>query len=148
MKILIASDGSEFGLSAVYFAANLIDRDREAQIKVVTVVEPAAAIELETLIEAVEDLTAQDNPFAQRANEIGERSAKLLLKKCGSEKVEISHEVLGGPAARMIVERAQEWKADLIIVGSHGQGFWSRALLGSVSNRIVNHAPCSVLVVR
>jgi nucleotide-binding universal stress UspA family protein len=48
----------------------------------------------------------------------------------------------------MITEEAQKWEADLIIVGSHGQSFWSRALLGSVSNAVVNHAPCSVLVVK
>ena len=46
------------------------------------------------------------------------------------------------------IEEAQNWGADLIIVGSHGYGFWSRALLGSVSNAVINHAPCSVLVVR
>jgi nucleotide-binding universal stress UspA family protein len=60
----------------------------------------------------------------------------------------IETEVLGGAPQRAIVERARDWGADLIVVGSHGYGFWSRALLGSISNAVVNHAPCSVLVVR
>ena len=55
---------------------------------------------------------------------------------------------LDGSPQRIIVETAQEWGADLIVVGSHGYGLWSRALLGSVSNSVVHHAPCSVLVVR
>ena len=49
-------------------------------------------------------------------------------------------------ATRGINETARG-KADLIVVGSHGRGFWGR-LLGSVSNGVVHHAPCSVLVVR
>ncbi|HVF47233.1 MAG TPA: universal stress protein [Pyrinomonadaceae bacterium] len=60
----------------------------------------------------------------------------------------ISHEVLAGPAARRIVEAAEEWKADLIVMGTHGRTFWSRALLGSVSDPVAHHANCSVLIVR
>ncbi|MCB1025610.1 MAG: universal stress protein [Acidobacteria bacterium] len=47
-----------------------------------------------------------------------------------------------------IVEKAKRWNADLIIVGSHGRGFWGRVMLGSISDSLVHHAPCSVLVVR
>ena len=57
-------------------------------------------------------------------------------------------EVLDGSPQRVLIEKAAEWGADLIVTGSHGYGFWSRALLGSVSNSVVHHAPCSVLVVR
>ena len=59
----------------------------------------------------------------------------------------VNTEVLRGPPDQQIIEKAKEWKADLIVVGSHGRGFWGR-LLGSVSNGVVHHAPCSVLVVR
>ena len=48
----------------------------------------------------------------------------------------------------MIVEEAQNWEADLIIVGSHGHGFWKRSFLGSTSDKVIHNAPCSVLVVR
>ena len=60
----------------------------------------------------------------------------------------LTTEVLCGPPAQEIVQQAEDWGADLVVVGSHGYGFWSRALLGSVSNSVVHHAPCSVLVVR
>jgi nucleotide-binding universal stress UspA family protein len=70
------------------------------------------------------------------------------LKEICPKIREVANEVLRGGAAPAIVEAACEWDADLIVVGSHGYGFWSRALLGSVSNSVVHHAPCSVLIVR
>ena len=50
-----------------------------------------------------------------------------------------------GPA---ICKLAKTRDADLIIVGSHGRTGLSEMLLGSVSNYVVHHAPCSVMVVR
>jgi nucleotide-binding universal stress UspA family protein len=72
---------------------------------------------------------------------------KAIEERSPAADVSISTEVLRGSPAQRIVERAEEWGADLIVVGSHGRGFWGR-LLGSVSNGVVHHAPCSVLVVR
>ena len=49
-----------------------------------------------------------------------------------------------GPA---ICKLAKTWNADLIMVGSHGRKGLNEMLMGSVSNYVVHHAPCSVLVV-
>lgn len=48
---------------------------------------------------------------------------------------------------RAICEEARQWKADLIIVGSHGRRGLSEIFLGSVSNYVMHHAACSVMVV-
>jgi nucleotide-binding universal stress UspA family protein len=56
--------------------------------------------------------------------------------------------VLDGSPKRIIVEEAERWGADLIVVGSHGYGSWNRFLLGSVSQAVSLHAPCSVEIVR
>ncbi|PSN11757.1 universal stress protein [filamentous cyanobacterium CCT1] len=55
-------------------------------------------------------------------------------------------QVAGEPAA-MICSVANSWQADLIMVGSHGRRGLSELLLGSVSNYVMHHAECSVLVV-
>jgi nucleotide-binding universal stress UspA family protein len=48
----------------------------------------------------------------------------------------------------VIVEEAERWGADLIVMGSRGLGAWNRLLLGSVSSAVVHHAKCSVEIVR
>jgi nucleotide-binding universal stress UspA family protein len=58
-----------------------------------------------------------------------------------------SQKVLGSPKS-VIIEAAESWKPDLIVVGSHGYPTWERLLLGSVSQAVVSHAKCSVEVVR
>ncbi|MEO0457808.1 MAG: universal stress protein [Cyanobacteria bacterium P01_A01_bin.114] len=55
-------------------------------------------------------------------------------------------QVPGNPG-RAICNLAKTWQADLVIVGSHGRKGLTEALLGSVSNYVMHHAPCSVLVV-
>ncbi len=132
MKILIANDGSEFGDNAVKVAAGLLKGNAAAEIKVVTVIEPAAGTELETIIESTDELINMENPAYVTALRMVTASAEGLA---ASGMTSVLYEVLSGPPARRIVEAADEWKADLIVVGSHGRGYWSRAMLGSVSDR-------------
>jgi nucleotide-binding universal stress UspA family protein len=147
MKILIATDGSKFGQAAVDFAANIVGDPETAEVKIISVIEPFAFNELETLIEETDKLADLTNAAAKQADAAGKQMADDFREKFSGTKIEVTSEVLGGPAARSVVEKAEEWNADLIVVGSHGYGFWKRAWLGSVSDRIAHHAPCSVLIV-
>jgi nucleotide-binding universal stress UspA family protein len=56
--------------------------------------------------------------------------------------------VLVGPASRTIVDLAAEWRAGLIVMGSHGRTGLKRLLMGSVTERVVGQASCPVLVVK
>jgi nucleotide-binding universal stress UspA family protein len=60
----------------------------------------------------------------------------------------VSFLVWTGQPGESIVSAAQAEDADLVVVGSHGRGVVARILLGSVSDHVVRHAPCPVLVVR
>jgi nucleotide-binding universal stress UspA family protein len=53
-----------------------------------------------------------------------------------------------GDPAEAIVKEAEETGADLVVVGTRGHGLVGRALMGSVSTKVLHHAPCDVLVVR
>jgi len=60
----------------------------------------------------------------------------------------ISTLIVNGHAKQEILEEAERWNADLIVVGSHGYKGLKRFVLGSVSQAIIAHAHCSVMVVR
>lgn len=61
--------------------------------------------------------------------------------------VEAEFTQMAGEPPQLICELAKGWDADLILVGSHGRKGIGELLLGSVSNYVMHHAPCSVLVV-
>lgn len=52
-----------------------------------------------------------------------------------------------GPAAEVVEREVRDWSADLLVVGSHGKGWFDRVVLGSVTERLINHLPASLLVV-
>lgn len=89
---------------------------------------------------------------AQAAHAIDEAGALALE---GAQRVqgrfpdwEVSSVGLVGPPAPAVMQKAEDWPADLIVVGSHGRSAIGRLILGSVSKQIATEAPCSVLVAR
>jgi universal stress protein family protein len=60
----------------------------------------------------------------------------------------VTTKVVEGVPKDMIVQEANDWGADLIVLGSHGYGRVRRMVLGSVAGAVVAKAPCSVQVVR
>src|SRR5687767_12071842 len=75
-------------------------------------------------------------------------SAALRELAANAPHLSVTSVVIDGSPSTRIVEEAERWCADLIVLGSHGHGAAMRMLLGSVSHRVVLHAPCSVEVVR
>jgi nucleotide-binding universal stress UspA family protein len=73
--------------------------------------------------------------------------AAKRLKSARGELV-IMTEVANGSAKDVILDEAEKWGADLIVLGSHGYRGWRRFLLGSVSHAVATHARCSVEIVR
>jgi nucleotide-binding universal stress UspA family protein len=90
---------------------------------------------------------------AQAAHELRQR-ASLLLETAREQisrratNLTVTTKTLEGAPGRVIVQEASDWKADVIVVGSHGYGLVKRMLLGSVAGAVVANAPCSVYVLR
>jgi hypothetical protein len=80
----------------------------------------------------------------QEANMIIKRITTLISKK----GIIVEGRVLNGRPAEVIVEAAKNQGIDLIVMGSHGRTGLERVLMGSVSDRVIGHADCAVLVVK
>lgn len=148
MKILLATDGTKHSDSALRIIDkfNLTEGD---EIKIVSVVDMALPLSIDTYGPGYLPSTAEIEKSAQEsAEKLLQTNREKILQSFSGKNVFVSTEVLFGSPDSRIVETAEEMSADLIIVGSHGYNRWERLLLGSVSDSVIHHAPCSVLVVR
>ena len=77
-----------------------------------------------------------------------EIAAQELVQRGRRIGIAVSFLIWEGDPGEAIIEAARSERADLIVVGSHGRSGVGRFLIGSVSDHVVRHAPCPVLVVR
>lgn len=145
MKILIATDGSKYSNAAVDECCRMILNPERDEVQIVSVYENAYPITAEPFAMSQEYYEKLDETVRNIAAGYVDEAKKTVSERF--PKAKLTTEVLHGAPDQQIIDRAKEWNADLIVVGSHGRGFWGR-LLGSVSDGVVHHAPCSVLVVR
>jgi nucleotide-binding universal stress UspA family protein len=135
MNIVIGYDGSEHGKKALGRAVELADGGT------VTVVTAAGVVQTPTVHGSTNPSVHQDVEEADR--ELAEAKGTLESKGVAVELVEAR-----GDPADAICEAAKEAGADLVVVGTRGRNVAARMLQGSVSTKVVHHAPCDVLVVR
>ena len=147
MKVLLATDGSEFSEKAVQKLCSLFDESVNTQIRIISAVEsrPYVVAPYGLSVAFYEEVKSSAQALADQAVQ---RASDGIRTRFPDIATELTAATVDGSPAAVIVEEAERWGADLIIVGSHGYGFWQRALIGSVSDSVTRHAPCSVLVVR
>ena len=146
MKILLATDGSDYSATAARKCRELISGVSKAQIKIVTVIDNFTPMATEPFVTSQEFLANMESQMRENAEGAVASAEEILLD--GGKTPDIKTEILLGSPKKMIIREAEKWKPDLIVVGSHGHGFWERAVLGSVSSAVVHRAKCSVLVVK
>ncbi len=138
MKILVAYDGSECA-DAALDDLRRAGLPSDAQIKVLSVVEnwlpPPSALEI---IEHID----RDQEYLALARRGGIR---LISMEPGWD---VKSESGAGSPATLIIEKADEWEADLIVVGSHGHTALGQFFFGSVSQKVLHEARRSVRVAR
>lgn len=147
MKILIATDGSDYSTAAIAEACRVVIRPETADVLIVSAYEDAYPITAEPFAISAEYYQKLDEAVSEMAKSFVDAGEKMVRSKFPATSFPVATKILRGAPDQQIIEVAGEWKADLIVVGSHGRGFWGR-LLGSISDGVVHHAPCSVLVVR
>jgi nucleotide-binding universal stress UspA family protein len=86
--------------------------------------------------------------FLEAARRVAASKLDALVQKAATEGVTATPHLSGVPAASAIIDLAEELGADLIIMGTRGHTGLKHVLLGSVAERTLRHAPCSVLTVK
>jgi nucleotide-binding universal stress UspA family protein len=142
MKILLAIDGSSHSQDAV----DEITRrpwPMGSAVRVLSVIRPYAPPTTEFVLASatLDDMRRQQ---AHDAEQLTARAGELLAEP----GLSVETVVREGDARSVILDEAEIWGADLIVVGSHGRTGLKRLVLGSVAQAVVAHAHCSVEVVR
>lgn len=146
MKLLLAVDGSACSDAAVKSVAAR-PWPAGTQVKVLSVVELPFVPTTETWALPDSYYAQLEKTQEEKANAAIEHAIKTLREAHGMV-LEITSEALTGHARDVIVEEAEKWGADMIVLGSHGYRGFKRFLLGSVSHAIAAHAHCSVEIIR
>ena len=146
MKILLAIDGSPCSDAAVEEVGRRPWPDGSSII-VLTTFELPSPPAAETWALPINFFEELDLALQKQARNVVERAVEKLKPRL-NKTISLDARILPGPPQSVILDEAEDWRADLIVVGSHGYHAWKRFLLGSVSHSVVSHAKCSVEVVR
>jgi nucleotide-binding universal stress UspA family protein len=138
MRILLATDGSEYSLAA---ARSVSERQWPdgTEVKVISVVNP----NVRSVYGVAEVMITQEGEA-----EGLEGAVKEAIQIVRNSGLKANGETTVGSAKSLIVTRAKEWNAHLVVVGSHGRRGSKRLFLGSVSEFVANNAHCSTEVIR
>jgi nucleotide-binding universal stress UspA family protein len=145
MRILLAVDGSRFSDAAVEEIAGRPWPDK-TEVDVLSVYEPPAFPTTENWVLPQNYYEELEKAGQQQAHEAIDRAIERL--RAAKTDLRINSEVVRGYPAEVILDRANRWGTNLIVVGSHGYSGLKRFLLGSVSQNVSSHAKCSVEIVR
>jgi nucleotide-binding universal stress UspA family protein len=144
MKILLAMDSSKFSQAAARAVARHFQK-KGTEVRVLHVVEPVGAyVSVDLIPHLVPAIAKIEEERRGQAQTLVQRAAQQL-RKAGFKS---SGVVEAGNPKTTIVDYAKRWRADLIVLGSHGWKGLGRFLMGSVSEAVSHHAGCSVEIVR
>jgi len=145
MNVLLAFDGSQHSQAAL---AEVASREWPAQteIEVLTVIHsgwPLVADPFFTVASAhIESIQEQQHDARKL---LDGAVARILVHQ---PRLAVTSKAIEGVPHEVIVKEAEDWGADLIVLGSHGYGPIRRALLGSVAVAVAVDAPCAVEIIR
>jgi nucleotide-binding universal stress UspA family protein len=134
-KILLATDGSEFSAGAEKEAISLAGKCSSRLVAI-------------AVVEANEEYASEAPNLIEKAEAEAAESLEVVKTAADAAGVDLTTEVHTGDSPfRIIVDEAKKNGSELIIMGRRGRTGIARVAMGSVTARVVGHAPCDVLVV-
>jgi len=134
-NIVLAYDGSTFSNKALQEALRLAKCS-------------GGSLLILSIVDITDEFESEAPGLTDKLTEKLLKMAQKALGKAVTAKVKAKAEVHVGDAYEMIVDIAKKKKADVILMGSHGRTGLTRLLMGSVTSRVIGHAPCSVFVIK
>lgn len=135
--ILHANDGSDHAFKALAFAVDIAAQD-QAELHMVCIEE------IPYMPEYIEEVREEKGTAARRYHSVVQRATALAQKR----QVKLQAHVVAGHPVRDIVELASELKADLLVIGATGHSAFYERMIGSRADRLIQLAPCPVLVIK
>jgi nucleotide-binding universal stress UspA family protein len=144
MKILLAVDGSKYSEAAIQSIKAMI-RKENTEVLVLQVLEPRIFSTPPQMAAGYEPEMAEimKEQFKQAQHTVDRSATELKAAGFNAKSRVVEAETRTG-----ILDLANEWHADLIVLGSHGRKGLQRFMLGSVAESVARGAYCSVLIVR
>lgn len=151
-KVLIAVDRETKSKSPVFDQGSSLAVKEGAKVMLLHVLPQGTTAELEDRVGTISDYSQAEGDSVRVKRQSTEiNHAKAWLEGlCGASKecgIDTQYTVEVGKAGPAIVDVARRWNADLIVLGSTHRGTLVDAILDSVTNHVIHHAPCSVLFV-
>jgi nucleotide-binding universal stress UspA family protein len=146
MKILLAIDGSTFSDAAVQEVASR-PWPRGSEVRIISVVEPTLMPTIESWVPPDDYIEGLERTAEAQAQSVVGKAADRIHKQQG-DNLRVIAQVIRGHAKHEITSEAEDWGADLILMGSHGYRGLTKLWLGSVSQAVSSHARCSVEIAR
>lgn len=154
-KVLVAVDGSATSTLVLNKAISLV-KDTESCLSLLSVIQPFAGAYPTPIYLGMDSFNAimtteayngylTDCHAAEKARLSWLKSQANRIQQLG---IQTEYKELTGDPGHCICDVAKQWPADLIVIGRRGLSGLSELLLGSVSNYVMHHAPCSVLTVQ
>ena len=138
-KILIPTDGSDYSLRAAEYGIS-IAKMVKAEIMVVYVMD---TVVLDQIAKA-----SEREDVEKELNQDGQQYINYILSLAKKENVKAASLLAKGRPVEQIVNLAKGLKMDLIVMGTYGRRGAERILMGNVAERVIEYAPCPVLVLK
>jgi nucleotide-binding universal stress UspA family protein len=138
-KILIPTDGSDYSMRAAEYGIS-IAKMLGAQIIVLYVIDDVVLDQISTI--------AEREDVERELKEDGQRHINYVLGLAEKEGVASKSLLTKGRPFEQIVHSVKGLNIDLIVMGTYGRRGAERILIGSVAERVIEYAPCPVIVVK
>ena len=138
-KILVPTDGSDSSIRAADFAVNLA-KHFGSEIIAIYVIDHVILEEISKIHER--------HQLEEEIRRKAERCLSYIVKSAQREGLKASSILVEGQPHDQIVRHAESLGVDIIVMGSKGRRGMNRILIGSVAERVIEYAPCPVLVMR